>query len=92
MISSVLEMAHKVRWAAALVKVGTPAEVVTRWEGLRAAIFKHQRLLIENGIGVEVSERDRIRVNARRVGLEAPLFADEAEAAGFPGRPARKKQ
>lgn len=40
----------------------------------------HQQLLLDNGIGKEVSERDRVRVNARRVGLEAPLFADEAEA------------
>jgi hypothetical protein len=28
---------------------------------------------------VEVNERDRVRVNARRVGLEAPAFADEAD-------------
>lgn len=85
-------MAHKTKWANALLGVGTPKQVVSKWEMLRTAIFKHQRLLIENGIGVEVSERDRVRVNARRVGLEAPLFADEAEAAGFPGFPTRKKQ
>lgn len=54
--------------------------VLKKWDALRAAVVQHQRLLAENGIGKEVSERDRIRVNARRVGLEAPPFADEAAA------------
>lgn len=68
------------RWAAALREVGTPAPILKRWETLRTAISAHQKLLEENGIGKQVSERDRVRVNARRVGLEAPLFADEAAA------------
>lgn len=68
------------RWATALRAAGAPDNVVSVWHGLRAAVSRHQRLLLDNGIGKEVSERDRVRVNARRVGLEAPLFADEAEA------------
>lgn len=68
------------RWATSLRAAGAPDNVVSVWHGLRAAVSRHQRLLLENGIGKEVSERDRVRVNARRVGLEAPLFADEAEA------------
>jgi hypothetical protein len=36
---------------------------------------------------VEVDERDRVRVNARRVGLEAPSFADELDFALGKGRP-----
>lgn len=59
--------------------------MLKRWEVMRSAVVAHQSLLEENGIGVEVSERDRVRVNARRVGLQAPLFADEAETAGFGG-------
>ena len=43
------------------------------------AVDKHQELLKQNNIGVEVEERERILVNARRVGLEAPPFADEVE-------------
>lgn len=45
---------------------------------MQSAVKEHQRLLAENNIGAEVCERDRVRVNARRVGLQAPLFADEA--------------
>mmetsp|Transcript_7713 Transcript_7713/g.23352 ORF Transcript_7713/g.23352 Transcript_7713/m.23352 type:complete len:136 (+) Transcript_7713:2356-2763(+) len=41
------------------------------------AVKTHQELLRANGIGVEVSERERIKVNARRVGLEAPAYLDE---------------
>jgi len=55
---------------------------VEQWGILRTAVRTHQKLLAEEGIGLEVNERDRVRVNARRVGLEAPLFADEA-AGGF---------
>lgn len=68
------------RWATALRAAGASDNVVSVWHGLRSAVARHQRLLLQNGIGTEVSERDRVRVNARRVGLEAPLFADEAEA------------
>lgn len=78
------------RWASAMRKLGTSGQAVQRWSVLREKVALHQRLLSENGIGVEVSERDRVRVNARRVGLEAPLFAEEAEAAGFPGFAPRK--
>lgn len=73
---------NRLRWATALRAAGASDRVVASWHELRAAIGQHQRLLAENGIGQEVSERDRVRVNARRVGLEAPLFADEA-AVGF---------
>lgn len=69
--------------ARALAEAGAPTKVVARWEALRAAIVRHQSLLADHGIGKEVSERDRVRVNARRVGLEAPLFADEAQLLGF---------
>lgn len=68
------------RWATALRAAGASDNVASVWHGLRSAVARHQRLLLDNGIGKEVSERDRVRVNARRVGLEAPLFADEAEA------------
>lgn len=70
-------------WARALSEAGAPKLIVARWEALQKAIGRHQALLAQHGIGEEVSERDRVRVNARRVGLEAPLFADEAEKAGF---------
>ena len=66
-------------WASSLKQAGAPDHIIKSWHALRAAVAKHQKLLAENGIGKEVSERDRIRVNARRVGLEAPMFADEAE-------------
>lgn len=69
-----------IRWANALRNAGAPNSLLQSWHALRAAITTHQRLLTEYGIGKEVSERDRVRVNARRVGLEAPPFADEAEA------------
>lgn len=68
------------RWACALREAGAPQTLVTGWHSLRAAIASHQKLLLDNGIGKEVSERERVRVNARRVGLEAPPFADEADA------------
>lgn len=64
----------------ALKDAGTPESLIKSWHALRAAVTTHQKLLLDNGIGKEVSERDRVRVNARRVGLEAPPFADEAEA------------
>lgn len=70
------------RWTAALRRCGTPEPLVSSWGALRAAVQAHQRLLTDNGIGVEVCERERVRVNARRVGLQAPMFADEAEASG----------
>lgn len=73
---------NKLRWATALRAAGASDKAVASWHELRAAIGRHQQLLAENGIGQEVSQRDRIRVNARRVGLEAPMFADEA-AVGF---------
>lgn len=72
-------MSHATRWAGLLRASGTPEPLIRSWHELRAAISQHQKLLTENGIGTQVSERDRVRVNARRVGLEAPLFADEAE-------------
>lgn len=65
------------RWAARLVQTGAPPELVGAWRVLRGAIGTHQKLLREEGIGISVNERDRVRVNARRVGLEAPAFADE---------------
>lgn len=71
------------KWAQALRKAGVGRAMVARFTALRSSVETHQELLALDGIGVEVSERDRVRVNARRVGLEAPLFADEAESAGF---------
>lgn len=68
-------------WASALKRAGASDSVVNSWQALRSAVSAHQNILAENGIGREVSERDRIRVNARRVGLEAPMFADEAAKA-----------
>lgn len=65
-------------WASALKRAGASDSVVNSWQALRSAVLSHQKILADNGIGREVSERDRIRVNARRVGLEAPMFADEA--------------
>lgn len=65
------------RWAIALRAAGASDRAVSSWHTLRAAVSRHQGLLCDNGIGREVSERDRVRVNARRVGLEAPPFADE---------------
>lgn len=79
------------KWAQALQKAGVGRAIVDRFTALRSCVATHQELLALDGIGVEVSERDRVRVNARRVGLDAPLFADEAEAAGFsqdPNKPA----
>lgn len=64
----------------ALREAGVSESVLRKWTALRAAVARHQGLLADNGIGREISERDRVRVNARRVGLEAPLFADEAAA------------
>lgn len=69
------------KWAERLVASGAPERTVIAWRALRTAIASHQGLLKEAGIGVEVNERDRVRVNARRVGLEAPLFADETDFA-----------
>lgn len=69
------------KWAERLVAAGAPERTVTAWRTLRTAIASHQGLLRDEGIGVEVSERDRVRVNARRVGLQAPLFADETDFA-----------
>jgi hypothetical protein len=74
---------HLARWAARLQAAGAPEAVVSSWRTLRSAIASHQGLLREEGIGVEVNERDRVRVNARRVGLEAPAFADEADFRTF---------
>jgi hypothetical protein len=68
-------------WAVRLARAGAPARAVAAWRTLRAAVVDHQRLLRDEGIGVEVDERDRVRVNARRVGLQAPLFADETDFA-----------
>lgn len=65
------------RWTSALRAAGTPEKLMRSWDELRAVVSRHQALLRANGIGVEVSDRDRVRVNARRVGLEAPPFADE---------------
>lgn len=67
-------------WTTALHRTGASTELVASWEALRVAVVNHQRILLENGIGRQVDERERIRVNAKRVGLEAPLFADEAES------------
>lgn len=67
------------RWAARLAQCGVSRETVSEWCTLRSAITAHQELLRAEGIGVFVSERDRVRVNARRVGLEAPAFADELD-------------
>ena len=68
------------RWSGALRAANSSEHVIEIWKTLRTAVANHQQLLLDNGIGKEVSERDRLRVNARRVGLEAPMFADEAEA------------
>lgn len=70
------------RWAARLSQGGAPEEVVRRWISLRTAVGAHQQLLQEEGIGIEVSERDRVVVNAERVGLKAPFFADELDFGG----------
>lgn len=69
------------KWAERLVAAGAPERTVAAWRALRTAITSHQGLLRDEGIGVEVSERERVRVNARRVGLQAPLFADETDFA-----------
>lgn len=66
------------KWAPLLRRGGMSPPTLSIWESLQTAIANHQTLLTDNGIGREVDERDRVRVNARRVGLEAPLFADEA--------------
>lgn len=68
-------------WASRLQSAGAPARVVECFKNLRASVALHQSLLRDEGIGVEVDERERVRVNARRVGLEAPLFADETDFA-----------
>lgn len=68
-------------WASRLQSAGAPARVVESFKNLRASVALHQSLLRDEGIGVEVDERERVRVNARRVGLEAPLFADETDFA-----------
>lgn len=73
-------MSVTARWAKVLVDTHSSDKMIQSWKSLRTAIATHQKLLEENGIGTQVSQRDRVRVNARRVGLEAPLFADEAEA------------
>jgi hypothetical protein len=70
---------HVALWAARLRAAGVPETLVESWHALRKAVASHQVLLREEGIGVEVNERDRVRVNARRVGLEAPAFADELD-------------
>jgi hypothetical protein len=70
---------HVTRWAGRLRAAGAPETLVESWHALRKAVASHQVLLREEGIGVEVNERDRVRVNARRVGLEAPAFADELD-------------
>lgn len=67
------------RWAARLSAAGASERAVSAWRTLQTAIASHQGLLRDEGIGAEVSERDRVRVNARRVGLKAPLFADEID-------------
>uniref|UniRef100_A0A7S0G732 Uncharacterized protein n=2 Tax=Rhodosorus marinus TaxID=101924 RepID=A0A7S0G732_9RHOD len=41
------------------------------------AVREHQELLKQNNIGVEISQRERIKVNANRVGLESPTYLDE---------------
>jgi hypothetical protein len=69
------------KWAGRLSASGASECAVSAWRTLRTAVVSHQRLLRDEGIGVEVSERDRVRVNARRVGLQAPLFADETDFA-----------
>lgn len=69
------------RWAARLASTGAPGRVVESFKHLRTAVATHQSLLRDEGIGVEIDERDRVRVNARRVGLKAPLFADETDFA-----------
>lgn len=65
------------RWGARLIDSGATQRVEAAWKTLRSAVVQHQELLRAEGIGQQVQERDRIRVNARRVGLEAPAFADE---------------
>ena len=62
-----------------MTAAGAKESAMSSWRSLVQSVEKHQELLQQNNIGVEVKERDRIRVNARRVGLEAPPFADEAE-------------
>lgn len=67
-------------WATSLKQAGLPEPIIKSWRGLQVAIDQHQKTLTDNGIGIQVNERERIRVNARRVGLQAPMFADEAQA------------
>jgi hypothetical protein len=75
------------KWGSRLAAAGAPSCAVGAFSSLRHAVALHQSLLRDEGIGVEVDERDRVRVNARRVGLEAPSFADELDFALGKGRP-----
>lgn len=49
---------------------GTPDDLLSAWRRLRAAGRRHAAVLAAAGVGVVVDERQRIRVNARRVGLQ----------------------
>ncbi|GAB0490714.1 hypothetical protein MMPV_001951 [Pyropia vietnamensis] len=52
-------------------------DILSAWQRLRSAGRRHAAVLTAAGVGVDVDERERIRVNARRVGLQAPAFSDE---------------
>mmetsp|Transcript_12112 Transcript_12112/g.20684 ORF Transcript_12112/g.20684 Transcript_12112/m.20684 type:complete len:171 (-) Transcript_12112:72-584(-) len=43
------------------------------------AMMENQQALRDNRIGLEVDERERLKVNARRVGLHHPAFSDEED-------------
>jgi len=49
------------------------------WSKLMEAVKEHQRLLLESGVGLDIDPRERIKINARRSGLEAPKFFDEKD-------------
>lgn len=78
-LRSLCSSSHQSKWSSRMVAAGASSETVKSWKKLVDSVGKHQELLKDNKIGLAVDERERIRVNARRVGLEAPPFADEAE-------------
>lgn len=51
-----------------------PPDILSAWQRLRSAGRCHAAVLTAAGVGVDVDERERIRVNARRVGLQVRLL------------------
>mmetsp|Transcript_10549 Transcript_10549/g.43956 ORF Transcript_10549/g.43956 Transcript_10549/m.43956 type:complete len:123 (-) Transcript_10549:2669-3037(-) len=74
-----LAEAQRQKWEREFLKASGGAEDPANGEFkvLLNAVRDHQELLKQNNIGVEVSQRERIKVNANRVGLEAPTYLDE---------------